>query len=224
MPAPCLLCGGAGGADGLCPGCLADLPWQSNACARCASPLPEGRVCGACLRSPPVLDEVVCLFDYAPPVDYMIQRLKFGRDLAFARALGGLMAARLVRCAADRSAAMPEAIVPVPLHRRRLAERGFNQALELARPAARGLAVPVDGAMCMRTKATEEQSALGAVARRANVRNAFAVRRLPPVRVAIVDDVSTTGCTAASLALALKQAGARHVSLWICARAHLSRS
>lgn len=217
-PPPCLLCGGAGSDDGLCRGCLADLPWQSNACVRCALPLAHGHVCGACLRSPPVQDEVICLFDYAPPVDYMIQRLKFGGDLAFGRTLGRLMAAGIAR----RAASLPLSIVPVPLHRGRLAARGFNQALELARPVARHLGVSIDAAGCRRAKATAEQSALGARARRVNVRGAFSVSRPPPPSLAIVDDVLTTGATAASLALALKRAGARRVVLWICARATLS--
>lgn len=161
----------------------------------------------------------MCAFDYAPPVDYMIQRLKFHGELAWARALGGLMASELARRVTDP----PDVVVPVPLHRRRLAERGYNQALELARPLARALAAPVDVSLCARIRPTREQSALGAGARRANLRGAFAVAGSAPSSIAIVDDVLTTGSTAGALAHVLRQAGAAHVSIWICARATLSR-
>lgn len=177
-------------------------------------------MCGVCLRQPPPQDMALSVFDYAPPIDYMVQRLKFHGELSWARTLGGLMAEELGHRATD----LPDVIVPVPLHRRRLAERGYNQALELARPLARALDIPVDASLCMRIRPTREQSVLAAGARRANVRGAFAVTASPPPSVAIVDDVLTTGSTAGALAHLFRRAGAAHVSIWICARATLSRS
>ncbi|MDX9740996.1 MAG: ComF family protein [Gammaproteobacteria bacterium] len=214
----CLLCAGGGAERGLCAGCRSDLPWQGAACLRCALPLATDAICGACLRAPPPQDGAWSAFDYRPPLDFMIRRLKFHSDLSWARVLGGLMAEEIPRRCDER----PDLIVPVPLHRRRLAARGYNQALELARPLARRLGVPLAGDLCQRLRPTLEQTALDAAARRANVRAAFAVRRSPPATVAIVDDVLTTGSTVAALAQSLRRAGAKRVLVWVCARATLS--
>lgn len=214
----CLLCAARGADAGLCPGCRSDLPWQRAACTRCALPLANNAVCGACLKAPPPQDGAWSVFDYHPPLDFMIRRLKFRGELAWARALGALMADELFRRCPER----PEAIVPVPLHRRRLAGRGYNQALELARPLARRYGIPIAPDLCLRSRPTAEQTALDAAARRANVRGAFLVRRPPPTTVVIVDDVFTTGSTVAALAQALRRAGAERVLVWVCARAVLS--
>lgn len=211
----CLLCGARGGRDGLCAGCRGELPWAGPGCRRCAAPLAAGATCGSCPGRPPAQDETLCLFDYEPPVDHLVQRLKFQGDLACARALGDLMA----RALAARMGTLPDALIPMPLHRRRLAARGFNQARELARPVSAALGVPVLARHCVRTRATAEQSRLAAADRRANVAGAFAIRRPVPPRVAIIDDVVTTGHTAAELARTLRRGGARHVALWVCARA-----
>lgn len=213
-----MLCAGRGARCGLCAGCRADLPWLRTACQRCALPLSTDTVCGACLQAPPPQDLAVAVFDYRAPLDFMIRRLKFRRDLAWARVLGGLMAEEIPRRCGERV----DAIVPVPLHRSRLAERGYNQALELARPLARRLGVPLVWDLCIRSRSTAEQTALDAEARRANVRAAFAVRGAPPATVAIVDDVLTTGSTVAALTLALRRAGAKRVLAWVCARATLA--
>lgn len=218
--APCLLCGGVAGVRGLCRGCHADLPWRGPACLRCGAGLAVSGVCGACLHAPPLQEELVCPFDYAAPLDHLIQRLKFSGDLACARLLGQLMAVHIAGSAACR----PELIIPMPLHRRRLAGRGFNQAFELARPIARRLALPIDVSACVRHRATAEQSALTAAVRRRNVSGAFSVRRPLPSAVAIVDDVLTTGSTAEALMAELRRAGVSRISLWVCARATLSHA
>ncbi len=163
---------------------------------------------------------MICPFDYAAPLDHLIQRMKFGGDLACARLLGQLMTERIARSVSRP----PELIVPMPLHRRRLAARGFNQAFELARPIARRLALPIDTAACVRHRATAEQSTLAAAERRGNVEGAFSVRRPLPASVAIVDDVLTTGSTALALMAELRRAGVSRIVLWVCARAALSRA
>lgn len=216
----CALCGQRCGDLGLCPGCVADLPFQGPACRRCALPLPAGEVCGACLAAPPSHDEAVAIFSYAPPVDAMIQRLKFDGNLAYARTLGNLMAFELAR----RGMARTGALIPVPLHPSRLVARRFNQAVELARPVAARLSMPLDRMACARTRATAEQSRLDAPARRRNVRNAFAVLRpVDSADVVLLDDVMTTGSTLDALARTLKRAGARRVTVWVCARAAAAR-
>lgn len=217
FPSSCVLCRGHA-ADGLdlCPGCLRDLPRPAHACRRCALPLPPHShpLCGRCQSRPPPLDACIALFHYEFPVDHLIHRLKFCNDLAIGRTLGLLLARRIQ---APGPAAV-ERIVPVPLHRRRLAQRGFNQALELARPLA-ALGPPVDPGCCRKIRATEAQSGLSARQRRRNLRGAFEVIR--PVRgqrIALVDDVLTTGSTLNALAAQLKQAGAARVEAWVVAR------
>ncbi len=220
LPPVCVLCGARGETGGLCAGCRHGLPWQSNACRRCALPLASGEVCGRCLARPPPRDEALAVFDYGPPVDALIRRVKFNSDLACTRVLGLLMVEGVLRrCPGAPADAWPDRIVPVPLHRRRLATRGYNQAVELARPLARHLNLPLEIEACLRLRETAEQSGLDAAARAANLRDAFFARSVIDGDIAIVDDVMTTGHTVDALARVLRQAGAARVRVWVCARA-----
>lgn len=216
FPPQCRLCGDpAAGAFRLCAPCERDLPWLGSACGQCARPGTAITPCGRCQRRPPAFDSTVALFHYRPPVDYLLKRLKFSAELAVAPLLAELLAGHL----AAHAAPLPEALVPVPLHRGRLRERGFNQAALLAGRLGRQLGLPVTTGLCVRRRATEPQSLLSPVARRLNLRRAFAVRGTPPAHVAVVDDVMTTGHTAGELARTLKQAGALRVDVWVIARA-----
>ncbi len=146
-----------------------------------------------------------------------MQGLKFRKDIRLARLLGGLMAQELLA----QFVAPPgmDVIVPVPLHPARLRERGFNQALELARPLARQLCVPLDSRCAERVRATAPQSALPAKQRRRNIKGAFRVTAaVKGCRVAVVDDVMTTGHTVSEFAATLRRAGAVSVTVWVCAR------
>ena len=204
----------------MCRGCAGDLPVVEVACLRCGAPLPMVGVCGRCQRRPPAFDRAEAICHYRPPLDALIKRLKFNGDLHLARLLGELMADRL-----NGSLSMlPDVIVPVPLHIKRLRERGFNQALELARPIARRLGVALDWRHVVRLRATEPQSDLPAKQRSRNIRGAFAVEQgFTAGRVAIVDDVMTTGHTANELAATLRRAGVVDISVWVCARAVFGR-
>lgn len=216
-PPTCQVCGGAGarGID-LCLPCREELPWLGPCCNRCALPLPVAGVCGQCQCHPPPFDAVLAPLRYQPPVDWLLQGLKFHGRLSAARLLGHLLGEAL----AARGTGLPDLIVPVPLHPARLAERGYNQALELARPLARQLGLPLAAGLCRRTRATDTQSLLPAAARRRNVRGAFTLTGpLPGSHVAIVDDVVTTGATVAELATTLRRAGATRVEVWAVARA-----
>jgi ComF family protein len=219
LPPRCLLCGGAGedGRD-LCTGCRADLPVNRHACARCALPLPAAApLCGRCLKHPPPWSAAAAPLVYADPVDRLLLRYKFAGQLPAGALLGELMAAELARSGA---AGAVDLVVPVPLHRSRLAERGYNQAWEIARQVARSLERRADPRLLERIRATPAQAGLGAAARRRNVRDAFraepAVRGL---RIALVDDVVTTGATVRAATLALRAAGALDVVVWAVARA-----
>jgi ComF family protein len=152
----------------------------------------------------------------------MITAAKFHRQLHLAWALGELLAGALERGREGR--AMPDLLVPVPLHQRRLAERGYNQALEIARPVAAKLRIRLRARACERIRATAGQTGLTAAARRRNLRNAFRARgEFAGARVAILDDVVTTGSTAAAVAMAFREAGAAGVEVWAVARALTTR-
>ena len=214
-PRHCLVCGEACPAESLCPACRQALPWNRSACQRCALPLPVSvAACGHCLRRPPPLTVVHAAFRYEIPLDRLLPRLKFHDDLAAGRLLGGLMAEALA------GTERPDALIPVPLHRRRLRSRGFDQTLELAVPLARALRLPLMDDILMRMRETAPQSRLDAAARRRNLRRAFAVREggVLPTHVALVDDVMTTGATLHAAADALQRAGVTRVDAWVCAR------
>lgn len=211
----CVVCGEAG-SDGrdLCAACHAALPWQGPACLQCAVPMPRPGVCGECLRCPPPLDETHAAFDYAFPLDRLLPRLKFHHDFAAGRVLA--------QCLTDRCASLPrpEALLPVPLHRARLRHRGYDQALELAKPLARALQLPLLGKALHRRRTTHAQSRLDAEARRCNLHDAFVVApgTKLPAHVALLDDVMTTGATLQAAAHALRKAGVARVDAWVCAR------
>ncbi|HEY5805507.1 MAG TPA: ComF family protein [Lysobacter sp.] len=215
-PPRCLLCGEPGevGLD-LCGACHAALPFIHAACVRCGLPLTDtARTCGACLRRPPPQTVTRAVFLYAPPLDRLLPRVKFHGDLAGARLLAALMA----RSLAD--AEPPQALVPLPLHRSRLRSRGYDQALELARPLAHALQLPLRDDLLRRLRATAAQSTLDVDDRHRNVRNAFATAAgvALPAHVAVIDDVMTTGATVRAAALALGRAGVARVDVWVCAR------
>jgi len=227
-PPVCALCLGEGqrldeawGID-LCIHCEQSCTPLSAPCPRCAEPdSPAG--CDRCRALPPPFDAAFCLFRYEDPVDLLVTSLKFRHELAPARVLGMLFA----RLYLHSGRALPQCIVPMPLHHTRLRERGFNQCAEIARHLAprlrdaAGRRLPVRTDLLQRARATRAQSELDAAERAANLAGAFRTRpgaALPP-HIALLDDVMTTGHTAAAAARALKDAGCRRVEIWACARA-----
>lgn len=238
-PARCLACGEAGHAgQDLCLACRLALPWNRNACPRCALPTappdagpgvcglaserpataqvraPSAGACGRCLRAPPPFAAGHSALVYGFPVDRLMPRFKFHADLAAGRLLSQLLLESLA------GQPRPQGLVPVPLHPSRLRQRGYDQALELARPLARACALPLLDRALRRVRATAAQSELDARARRHNVRSAFAAAGGGlPSHVALVDDVMTTGATLAECALSLRRAGVARVDVWTVARA-----
>ena len=220
LPPRCLLCAAAAGDDALCTACRDELPRNAWCCARCAEPLAQpAPLCGQCLRRAPPWDAAWAPFRYAWPLDALDARFKFGADLAAGRALAAQWRAQ------PPPGPLPAALVPVPLHASRLRRRGYNQALELARPLGRALDLPVLPAALLRIRATAAQTELDRAARRRNVRGAFAVARAValPAHVAVLDDVLTTGATVAECARVLKRAGVERVDVWALARAPARR-
>jgi len=207
----CLLCGAEGAPELLCPACIAELPALAESCPRCALPSPAAALCGSCLNRPPHFDATLALWRYEFPCDGLVQALKYRARLA----LAGFFARSLA------SRPMPEVdlIVPMPLHPKRVAERGFNQALEIARGLARHLGRPIEPRGVLRVKNTPPQTELPYEDRAKNVRGAFLCELdLSGASVAVLDDVMTTGATLNELARVLKRAGATRVENLVIAR------
>jgi len=208
----CLLCAASADRHNLCRECLGDLPWLDAAvCRICAHPLPEPGICGRCIAEPPHYDHVSAACRYAFPLDGLIQSYKYGGRLAAGSALAALLAPRI--------RTRPDLILPIPLTAQRLRERGFNQALELARIIGGQLNVPVDAGLCIKIRDTAPQTRLPWKTRRRNIRGAFIVLgSLEGCHVAVVDDVLTTGATLSEVARNLKRAGASSVTGYVIAR------
>ena len=209
----CLLCQAASGEQLLCEACESELPSNASSCPRCALGGPGNAECGACIADPPHYDASCAAFIYAYPVDALIQALKYGGQLA----LAGLFARKLYRRVG--TAAGVDLIVPLPLHPARLAERGFNQATEIAKALSRLSGIAMDARLARRVRNTAPQTALPWRERAANMRQAFICERdLAGLRVAVVDDVMTTGATLDEFARTLKRSGAARVENWVVAR------
>ncbi len=219
FPVTCYLCldPGQRPALDLCAACEADFPRNAPACLTCAAPMcGTDAICRRCRRRGRAFDVAWAPYRYEFPLPELIQRMKFGGALPVTRILGSLLGRRL----AERGRPGVDAIVPVPLHVARERKRGYNQAREIAVFAGREIGLPVLDRLAWRIRETAEQTALPGGARRRNLRGAFAVEAGDvPARVAIVDDVLTTGATAESLALALRRAGCRRIEAWAVARA-----
>jgi len=217
----CLLCDEAIGDGAFCHACERELPWLAGHCAICALPLPTaGLACGECLRHPPAYDRVEVPWRFAFPVDTLINRFKHQARWPLGRVLADGLAGHL-RHAFGEGLERPDALLPVPLARRRLRQRGFDQARMLAAWLGASLALPVDTSLLRRHQDTAPQQGLDAASRRRNLRHAFTLTSDAQVRerhFALVDDVLTTGATASTLARLLKRAGAARVDVYCLAR------
>jgi len=217
LPPHCVLCGLRANRTGnLCAPCRDELPRIVHPCRTCALPgVPPGSVaCGACLANRPVWDEAIASLIYEYPVDQLVQAFKFRQNFVCGETLAG----ELVAAVESSGQTMPEAILPVPLHFLRRFQRGFNQSEFLARQLGKRLHIPVLVDKLQRPRRTRAQSGLDRKARRENIRAAFSCGAISHRRVALVDDVLTTGTTLAECARVLKQAGASEVLVWVAAR------
>jgi ComF family protein len=216
FPPRCVVCQRLG--SWLCAACQREMPRvMPPVCARCGDPLPDHGMCARCRSSPLRIDGIRSVYCFDGAAREAIHRLKYDGLAALAIPLGAALADawREQPCAAD-------VVVPVPLHRRRQAERGFNQSALLAREFARRLALPLDETALSRQRATRPQVDLGAEERKENVRGAFVAtgRALSGKSVLLIDDVCTTGATLEACAVAMYAGGARRVCALTLARAH----
>lgn len=219
LPHTCILCGHhAERRLDLCDPCRALLPELTQGCLRCAIPMPMAGLCGQCLMAPPPFAITHALYLYLPPITKLILELKFSQSLVNARVLGELLAEKINNTWYAQKP-FPDRIIPMPLHHQRLKERGFNQALELARPIARLLKRPIDIKSVTRTIATRPQAQLSSDERSKNIRGAFTVHRdLTGLHIAVIDDVITTGNTMREFCQQLTRAGAKTIDVWCLAR------
>ena len=222
LPRHCVMCGLSSGSENLCRPCAAELPRIGHCCLQCGLPLLNSadRICGHCLAKAPPWTSAIAALEYCFPIDQLVCRFKFGRNLA----CGEILSRELILAAEEKCKELPTCILPVPLHRSRHFSRAFNQADLLARQAGKALGIPVYSSVLRRRRRTRAHSGLAAAQRKINIRGAFACR-IPSRKhaqfehVALIDDVMTTGATLTECTQSLKKAGTRRVSIWVAARA-----
>jgi len=219
FPARCVFCEEPGAPAGICTGCLHDLPGRDlPRCPVCGIDMAQSDVCASCLQRPPAYDHARSACTYAYPVDAAIQRLKYGADLRLAAPLAELLAQHV------RLEPRPDVIAPMPASQRRLRERGFNHAAELARNLAALLGLPLALDLAQRATDTPPQAGLPLADRARNVRGAFRCDvDLSGLRIGVVDDVLTSGASLSELARTLRRSGADTVVGWVVARTPLPR-
>lgn len=200
-----------------------ELPHLTESCRQCANPIEHINAiwCANCLREPPFFDYSYSLFHYAHPLDFLISQLKFQQQLNVAIILGNLLAPYLYQKYL-LFGRFPDALIPVPLHPKRLQERGFNQAVEIAKPIAKKLKIPIDYFSLNRSKYTEAQSILSTKLRKQNVYNAFSSNQnYHNQHLLLIDDVITTAATVGEIAKLLKKQGARQIDVASLARSSI---
>lgn len=207
----------------LCNTCENSIFKTTPCCPTCQISLENSETCGACLHLQPRFDQAFVLGDYANSLETLITGLKFKGKLAYGKSLSDLFLKSLPKWYHDQP--FPELLIPVPLHTKRLKKRGFNQALEIAKPIAKACNLSLDRLSCVRQKATDSQMTLPKTLRKQNVAQAFRLKKnLQAKHIAILDDVMTTGYTLDTLAKCLKKNGAKRIDVWCCARTQLDRN
>jgi ComF family protein len=215
LPQSCLLCGARARGTLLCPACASDLPPLPPArCPVCASPSAGDTVCGACQRRPPAYARTEAARAFDHPLDALIRHFKYDGVVA----LSALFAELLADTLAPRQPV--DLVLPMPLHPARLAQRGFNQAAEIARRLAPAIGLPWRADVCRRVRDTPPQAGLDLAQRRRNLRGAFVCDvDVSGLRIALLDDVMTSGSSLDELAQTVRRAGAVDVRAWVVARA-----
>lgn len=207
----------------LCEACREDLPWVEHACRFCALPIEvdlDGNICGQCIAQKPYADYALNVFHYSNPVDYLISRMKFQQQLSETAVLADLLKNFILNEVLEHG--LPEAFIPVPLYKKRLSKRGFNQSLEIIKPLARDKNIPILLSAIERSSETQEQTYLNKQQRKKNVSGCFSLLEKPlHSHIVIVDDVVTTGATTNELAKLLKNSGVKKIGVWSLARAEI---
>lgn len=226
---PCLLCSQLHHEPiNICKACLADLPWCQKSCYQCGLQLNTGPkstmqlICGQCLQQPPNFDLSLAACHYLPPVDSLLRRFKHQYHLPSGRVLAHLLTQKVKTYWQQPGSFQPELLVPVPLHRQRLQQRGFNQALLLSQWLGTELGLPVARQFCRRVDRATAQQNQKRGERLHNLRHAFQLRQpIQATRIALIDDVLTTGATAEALSRSIRNTQGnkvKQIALWCIAR------
>jgi len=218
FPATCVICASKGLKYDLCSNCKQLLKTNQPVCIQCSNNLAatdSTTICGTCLKNPPYFDSTLSVGIYAAHLKKTITEFKFHEKLYLYRIFSHLLVEKIQQ----QNNPLPECIIPVPLHRYRLQERGFNQALEIAKGVAKELNIPIDHSCCERVKYTLPQSSIPANERQRNVKHAFILtREVNYQHIAIIDDVVTTGSTVNELSRIFKKAGVKKIDIWCIAK------
>ncbi len=212
----CFLCGNIS-TKVLCTTCLADLPFSNTGCIHCAKTLEQVDICHQYRQELPPYIHTQAVFEYIYPVNTLIQAAKFNQNLAVLNLLGHLMGELMT------IEPRPDVLIPVPLHPKRLRQRGYNQSLELAKCITKQTGIPLDYKSAQRIKNTQPQTFLThSQQRQKNLKDAFQVTLNQNWQhIVLIDDVMTTGSTVKELALMFKKIGVKRVDVWCCARRSL---
>ncbi|VAW51683.1 Competence protein F homolog, phosphoribosyltransferase domain; protein YhgH required for utilization of DNA as sole source of carbon and energy [hydrothermal vent metagenome] len=203
----------------VCSDCYQTLPHNKHCCGHCSLPLAEDIknfvLCGRCIQILPAFDYAHSPFRYEEAVIGLVHQLKFSEKISFARTIGEMLLVHL-----SDTNEKPDCILPVPLHKTRLRQRGFNQSIEISRVLAKKLGVPIERNAVIRKRSTIAQAGLNAKQRKKNIKGAFSiVGQLNYKHILIVDDVMTTGATVNELAKVLKKNKVARVGVLSIARA-----
>ena len=216
LPTICILCNQFHKSSlAVCSFCTEFIKPLGPACQHCAHPLPDASylICGQCIKKPPHFDRALISYIFEEPLRSLLHHFKYYNGLYLSSFLSQLMLQAI-----QKQSITAECLIPVPMHPKRIKQRGFNQAAILAKRLARQLNLPYDVKSCQKIINTSPQASLDSEHRRKNLRHAFHVTPLPYQHVILVDDLLTTGCTANELAYTLKKTGVQKVDIWCCAR------
>ena len=216
LPGTCILCESPSHRTlDLCTSCELELPWLNNQCLLCGIPLPEGNaICGKCLLIKPAFTRCYSAFIYEYPIDRLILEFKTNHKLAIGKILATLLAESF-----PEGFTPPDLLIPIPLHKSSYRKRGFNQSIEIAEVLSDTWSIPIDTRNCRRITRTLEQKSLHADDRIRNMRGAFTIdESYNGQRIAIVDDVVTTGATVSEFARLIMSEGAGSAEVICLAR------
>lgn len=217
IPAICSICNQVNhGRLAVCPFCISLMPNLGSKCQQCAYPMadPQALICGHCLKNPPQYTRAYIPYKYDEPLRSIIHQFKYHKKLFFSSLLAHLMYQAYPDITGN-----PQCLIPMPLHPRRLKQRGFNQTILLAKLLSKKIQLPYDIDSCQKIINTTPQAHLTGNQRTNNMHKAFYTKPMPYSHVLIIDDLLTTGNTANALAISLKKSGVERVDIWCCARA-----
>lgn len=216
LPSICVLCKHYHkDSTAVCTHCIALLPRLGPACVHCAYPLFDGDylLCGQCIANPPPIDKALISYRFEEPLRTLIHQFKYHHRFYLCTFLS-----QLIMNAWQQEQTQPQCLIPVPMHPKKIRQRGFNQSILLTRLLAKKTGIPYDLTLCRKSKNTEAQATLNGKQRIRNVQGAFSLNTTSYEHIALIDDLLTTGSTANELARTFKKAGVKKVELWCCAR------